>query len=65
MPPEDVIGREFSIFRGSEVVPPILDAISREFTVSVTPCMGDANGDAIVNFSDITAVLSNWGAVCP
>ncbi len=25
-------------------------------------CMGDANGDLAVNFQDITAVLSNWGA---
>lgn len=24
-------------------------------------CQGDANGDLIVNFQDITAVLSNWG----
>jgi plastocyanin len=24
------------------------------------PCLGDANGDRIVNFADVTAVLENW-----
>jgi len=28
-------------------------------------CPGDANGDRLVNFQDITAVLSNWQIVCP
>ena len=26
---------------------------------------GDANGDGVVNFADITAVLANWLLVCP
>jgi len=29
------------------------------------PCAGDANGDSVVNFQDITAVLANWQATCP
>jgi hypothetical protein len=28
------------------------------------PCPGDANGDNVVNFSDITTVLANFGFVC-
>lgn len=28
-------------------------------------CLGDANGDGIVNFADITTVLANWLQVCP
>lgn len=26
---------------------------------------GDANGDGVVNFADIGAVLSHWGSACP
>ena len=26
-----------------------------------TPCLGDANGDRVVNFSDVTAVLTSFG----
>lgn len=29
------------------------------------PCGGDANGDSIVNFMDITAVLAAWNMTCP
>ena len=29
------------------------------------PCNGDANGNGIVNFADITEVLSSLGASCP
>jgi len=32
------------------------------FGVVVPLCTGDANSDGVVNFSDITSVLSNWGA---
>lgn len=28
-------------------------------------CQGDANGDGVVNFLDITSVLANWLTVCP
>jgi hypothetical protein len=28
-------------------------------------CSGDANGDATVNFTDISTVLANFGAACP
>ncbi|MDX2115778.1 MAG: hypothetical protein SFZ24_09220 [Planctomycetota bacterium] len=28
-------------------------------------CPGDANGDRIINFADITTVLSRWGRPCP
>ncbi len=29
------------------------------------PCPGDANGDGVVNFADITSVLANFGTVYP
>jgi hypothetical protein len=29
------------------------------------PCIGDANGDRVVNFADITSVLTNWGGPGP
>lgn len=29
------------------------------------PCVGDANQDLQINFSDITTVLANWGNPCP
>lgn len=29
------------------------------------PCAGDANGDHVVNFADVTSVLSSWNATCP
>lgn len=28
-------------------------------------CPGDANGDGVVNFSDVTSVLGNFGNACP
>jgi hypothetical protein len=28
-------------------------------------CAGDANGDGIVSFADVTTVLANFGAICP
>lgn len=28
-------------------------------------CAGDANNDGVVNFSDISAVLANFGFICP
>jgi hypothetical protein len=31
----------------------------------VPPCLGDANGDNLVNFSDVTAVLANFGGSGP
>ena len=34
-----------------------------QFTTAPIPfCQGDANGDHIVNFADISAVFLNWGA---
>ncbi len=30
-----------------------------------SPCPGNANGDTIVNFDDITAVIANWLNTCP
>jgi hypothetical protein len=35
------------------------------FGVVVPACQGDANGDFIVNFSDISSILSNWGGAGP
>lgn len=31
----------------------------------VLPCAGDANGDGVVSFADITATLSHFGMMCP
>lgn len=31
----------------------------------VPPCVGDANGDLVINFADITSVLSHFGMPCP
>lgn len=28
-------------------------------------CAGDADGNGIVNFADITSVLANWLGMCP
>ncbi len=42
-----------------------------DFTLAAPPppppphCPGDANADSVVNFADITAVLSNWSATGP
>ncbi len=32
---------------------------------SPTLCLGDADGDRIVNFSDVTAALARWGTIYP
>lgn len=29
------------------------------------PMIGDANGDCVVNFADLTMILTNWGTVVP
>ena len=44
-----------------------IDGVSLEplFCDLVPPCPGDANGDGQVNFADITAVLANFGVMCP
>ncbi len=39
-------------------------------TINITappppPCPGDANGDGVVDFSDATSVLANWGGPGP
>lgn len=42
----------------------------RKYRISIRPtpcrppCSGDANGDAEVNFQDITAVLASWQSLC-
>jgi len=41
--------------------PPVVADYALSFTV-LGACPGDANGDGTVAFSDITTVLSNWGA---
>ncbi len=41
--------------------PPVaLDTIEYTFTV-LGSCVGDADGNGVVNFGDINAVLANWG----
>lgn len=43
----------------------------RKYRISIRPtpcpppCIGDANGDNIVNFADITATLASWNMTCP
>jgi hypothetical protein len=29
------------------------------------PCVFDVTGDGVVNFSDLLAIINNWGLVCP
>ena len=29
------------------------------------PCVFDVTGDGVVNFSDLIAIINNWGLVCP
>jgi hypothetical protein len=29
------------------------------------PCIFDVTGDGLVNFSDLIAIINNWGLVCP
>lgn len=39
-------------------------SLTLDFQVTVVaPCFGDANGDDLVDFNDITSVLANWLAV--
>lgn len=44
-----------------------IDGVSLEplFCDLVPACQGDANGDGVVNFADISAVLANFGSMCP
>ncbi|MBL8746409.1 MAG: hypothetical protein JNK58_08650 [Phycisphaerae bacterium] len=43
-----------------------VDLGAYEFVLPPPPhCYGDANGDRVVNFADITNTLSNWGAPGP
>lgn len=44
-----------------------INSAAASLTVSAPPatCTGDANGDSVVTFPDITAVLQNFGASCP
>ena len=37
-----------------------LAILSPQASAVVTTCDGDANGDGVVNFADITSVLGNW-----
>lgn len=42
--------------------------IATDFTLILTnggDCTIDADGDRAVTFADITAILGNWGAICP
>jgi hypothetical protein len=39
---------------------PIVDLGAHEF--QPPPCAGDANGDGVVDFGDITFILANWGS---
>ncbi len=44
---------------------PYFIQVVAEPTTSCAPCPGDANGDGMVNFDDVTEVIANWGAGCP
>ncbi len=37
--------------------------ITDRFCLTPAPCVGDANGDFMIDFGDLTSVLENWGAV--
>ncbi|MBL8745520.1 MAG: hypothetical protein JNK58_04095 [Phycisphaerae bacterium] len=50
---------------GSSNVGVVFKATGFGVVVSPPPCPGDADGNRTVNFADINAVLSNWGAVYP
>lgn len=41
---------------------PIVDRGAYELQVPAVFCNGDANGDLVVNFADVTTVLGNWNA---
>lgn len=42
---------------------PVVDIGAYEVQVAASPqCMGDANGDGMVNLDDITCVIAHWGA---
>ena len=38
----------------------VVDIFDVYIVAAIPPCFGDANGDGIVDFSDITTVLGNW-----
>ncbi len=38
----------------------IVDQGAFEFALPPPPCLGNANGDSIVDFNDINAVIANW-----
>ncbi len=50
---------------GALVIADTIRAIMQEYADREPESFGDTNADSAVNFADLTAVLSNWGAVCP
>lgn len=44
---------------------PLVDLGAHEFQGATPPCFGDADGDRVINFADITAALGNWGTSGP
>lgn len=58
---------EFRAAGPSDALGGYIDGVSLEplFCDLSPPCFGDANGDGIVNFADISAVLAAFGTLCP
>jgi hypothetical protein len=46
--------------QGTPVYQPIWTSMFRR-VVTPTPCPGDANGDSLVTFQDVSAILADWG----
>lgn len=58
---------EFRAAGASNALGGLIDGVSLEplYCDLNPPCFGDANGDGVVNFADITAVLANFNTICP
>ena len=52
---------------GHSIDGPIIDRGCYEYQAQTTVpgCSGDVNGDDVVNFTDLTELLENWGVMCP
>lgn len=41
------------------------DEVRADYVGTYTACSGDADGNGIVDFSDVARVLASFGATCP
>lgn len=44
---------------------PYFIQVVAEPTTPCNTCLGDSNGDGLINFDDITQTLASWGGSCP